>query len=301
MTSFKSNIFNLSVESLSFLKVFQLIGFMPIKLAHDERFSCYVSSILLMVITIVITVLRFMYPNNNYMTSSLFLWNIITILFGIIVNVVTISRQKSVMKLFGEIDSKAIQLMSLWNQLRKGNIKFHQQLVVTWIVYLAFTLYGPISKALNADYSEQFYDSLFRIIPFILVHVNLTKVLYLYGLLALKLDLIKMCVENITMNGETMEEHCLFEEIMRDKIVKKMSTYSNIMALKEMYRNCWILQDEINLISNFFLMFYLIGYVGQILYVFFIYVKSAMMNQQFFLMIFGKFSIQFNDVLWLCL
>lgn len=225
------------------------------------------------------------------MTTTLFLWDIITILFGIIVKVVTINRQKSVMKLFGEIDSKAIKLMRLWNQLKKGNVKFHQQLVVTWIVYLTFTLYGPISKALNTDYSEQFYDSLFRIIPFILVHVNLTKILYLYGLLALKLDLIKMCVENITMNGETMEENCLIEEIMRDKIAKRMLTNSNIMTLKEMYRNCWMLQDEINLISNFFLMLYLIGYVGQILYVIFIYVKSAMMNQQFFLMFFGNFSI----------
>lgn len=289
MTSFKSNIYNLTVESLNFLKVFQTIGFLPIKMAHNDRFNFYISSILLMVITIVITALRFMYPINNIMMTALFLWDINTILFGMIVNVVTIKRQKSVMKLFGEIDSNAIKLKSLWNQLKKGNVKFHQQLVGTWIVFLTFTLYGPISIALKADYSEQFYDSLFRIIPFVLVHVQLTKILYLYGLLALKLDLIKMCVENITIHGETKDKNCLIGEIMQEKVVKNMTSNSNIMLLKEMYRNCWMLQEEINVISNFFLVLYLIGYVGQICYVIIFYIKTALKFQKLFLMITGNF------------
>lgn len=289
MTSFKSNIYNLTVESLNFLKVFQTIGFLPIKLVHNDRFNFYISSILLMVITIVITALRFMYPINNIMMTALFLWNINTILFGMIVNVVTIKRQKCVMKLFGEIDSKAIKLKSLWNQLKKGNVKFHQQLVVTWMFFLTFTLYGPISKAVNSDYSEQFYDSLYHIIPFVLVHIQLTKILYLYGLLALKLDLIKMCVENITIHGETLENNCLIGEIMREKIVKNITSNNNLMVLKEMYRNCWMLQNEINAISNFFFVLYMIGYVGQICYVIIYYIKTALKTQQLFLMIIGKF------------
>lgn len=298
MTSFKSNIFHLSVESLKFLKIFQLLGCMPIKLVDHEGFSCFVSPIVLMVITIVITVIRFLYPSNNYITILLFLWDIITILFGIIVNVVTISRQKRIMILIGEIDSNAIKLVSLWNQLEKRNVKFHQQLVVLWIVYLTFTLYGPISKAVNADYSEQFYDSLLRIIPFLLVHVNLTKILYLYGLLALKLNMIKLCVENITIDAEIMEKKCLIGEILRNKVLKNMTTNSNLLTLKEMYRNCWKLQDEINLISNLFLMLHFIGYVGQICYVIFFYVQAAIMNQQLLMLVFGNFL--HNSLMCVC-
>lgn len=66
------------------------------------------------------------------------------------------------------------------------------------------------------------------------------------------------------------------------------------MALKEIYYRCWLILENSHAVSGFFLLTYFIGYVGQILYITFFYMKQAILEEKFM-------ENLFDNALWLSL
>lgn len=66
------------------------------------------------------------------------------------------------------------------------------------------------------------------------------------------------------------------------------------MALKEIYYRCWLILENSHAVSGFFLLTYFIGYVGQIMYITFFYMKQAILEEKFM-------ENLFDNALWLSL
>jgi predicted neutral ceramidase superfamily lipid hydrolase len=65
-----------------------------------------------------------------------------------------------------------------------------------------------------------------------------------------------------------------------------------ILALKEIYYRCWQILENSHITSGFFLLTYFIGYVGQIIYITFFFLKQAILEEKFA-------EKLFDNVLWL--
>lgn len=72
----------------------------------------------------------------------------------------------------------------------------------------------------------------------------------------------------------------LIKDYAQSKFAQNYSIYVRILALKEIYYRCWIIQENSHIISGIFLMTYFIGYVGQIIYITFFFIKQAILDEK---------------------
>lgn len=108
------------------------------------------------------------------------------------------------------------------------------------------------------------------------------KYLYFFGLLTVRLEIIRACLSDI-LDYQIRYNSCfMINELVKKRNVKKYSTYNKIMVLKEIYYRCWLVQDYILQLSGLFLLIYFIGYIGQLMYVMFYYVKISILEEKFY-------------------
>ncbi|KAL7035367.1 hypothetical protein ACKWTF_008342 [Chironomus riparius] len=115
-----------------------------------------------------------------------------------------------------------------------------------------------------------------------LVHMNIMKHLYFFELLTVRLEVIRSCLKDILGYQIKYSSCFMINELVKKKHTKKYSPYNQIMILKEIYYRCWLIQDYILQLSGFFLLIYFIGYIGQLMYVMFYYVKISILNEELY-------------------
>jgi hypothetical protein len=143
-------------------------------------------------------VLRLFVVQTDLMLLAFFLFDIFTLFVGQVGVIFTKNRHKDILRLVGEIDEKIKNELQMSSELTKNNVKMQRKIVVTWIIYSILTIYYPISRIVKNDFSTLFFDSIFRILAWsFLVHINLTKFLYFFSLLSVRLEVIKNCLRKI--------------------------------------------------------------------------------------------------------
>jgi len=157
--------------------------------------------------------------------------------------------------------------------------------------------YFPITLALSSSPISHFCESLFRNITWsLLIHVVKTKFLYFYGLMSVRLEIILKCIKQHQEN-RTFDKNFHFEEISRHRvhIYKNNAINRKMMALKEIYFRCWQIQELVHQISANFLLSYFVGYLLQVIYIMFVFVKIAIVEgkieEQFWNIMIGLFII----------
>jgi hypothetical protein len=108
------------------------------------------------------------------------------------------------------------------------------------------------------------------------------KYLYFFGILTVRLEVIRACLKDI-LDYQIKSNSCfMINEIVKKRRVKKFSAYNQIMVLKEIYYRCWHAQEYILQLSGLFLLIYFIGYIGQLMYVMFYYVKVSILEESLY-------------------
>lgn len=269
-------------ENIKFLRVFQIFGVLPFKLNEKEKNFAEWSRVILILFLIFLIIIRGILIHSELTLLILFLWDVMTLLTGQLCMIFTKKREKDILKLISEIDGKIEFELHMRKNLELDNVKMQRKIATTWLIYSVLMLYYPISRQLKNDASTLFFDSVFRIISWsFLVHVNLTKFLYFFSLLSVRLEIIKNCLN----------------EIQNSTFYSKLAHYSiyrRVMTLKEIYYRCWLIQENSLIASGFFLLIYFIGYVGQIMYITFFFMKRAILENNFE-------ENLFDNVLWLSL
>lgn len=195
------------------------------------------------------------------------------------------SKDVQIFRLIAEIDFKIDRNLSMGYELKILNVKMQRKIILTWIFYAFGFLYFPTSRIVQGDYSVIFFDSLFRLVSWsFLVHVNITKYLYFFSLLSIRLEIIKRCLTKIEIDSKFNNFYV--------KRAKFNLVYAKLMSLKEIYSKCWKIQENTLVISGPFLLIYFIGYVGQIMYILFFFMKKAILEEKFSLI---------DNVLWFLL
>lgn len=89
-------------------------------------------------------------------------------------------------------------------------------------------------------------------------------------------------LNHILENQIICKSYFMINEIVLKKSTKTLTPHFQIMNLKEIYYNCWLIQEKTLQISGLFLLIYFLGYIGQLMYLTFIYIKIAILEQKFF-------------------
>lgn len=156
--------FNQTPENCKFLRIFQILGFLPFRLkSNDGNFAKY-TSIGLFVLIVSLTFVRCFVPHNKIELVFLFAWDIATILLDIISTYFLRKRYEKLFTLISEIDEIFWKKLYMKEELEARNSKFHKKLLIVWIMYCILNFYYPFKELLENDFSTFFYDSLFRII-----------------------------------------------------------------------------------------------------------------------------------------
>lgn len=112
--------------------------------------------------------------------------------------------------------------------------------------------------------------------------MNIMKYLYFFGLLTVRLEVVMLCLKDI-LDYQIKSNSCfLINELVKKRNIKKYSPYNKILILKEIYYCCWHIQEYILQLSGLFLLIYFIGYIGQLMYVMFYYVKISIIEEMFY-------------------
>lgn len=290
----KNLIFSLTEENIKFLRIFQILGFLPCKLKKDEGNFAHYSRVILIIFLALFVAIRWWLIHSDLVLVILFLWDILTLFSGQIYSVSIKTRQTEILRLIGEIDERIEHKLHMGNDLRKSNVKMQRKIALIWTFYALFMLYYPVSRILENDFSMLFIDSIFRLITWsFLVHINLTKFLYFFSLLSVRLEVIKNCLVDI-QSGFLFPNNFYIKDFVRSKFAENYSIYTRIMTLKEIYYRCWLIQENALIVSGLFLLIYFFGYIGQIIYILFFFMKQAILNGQFM-------ERLFDNALWLAL
>lgn len=194
----QSKFFILCEENLKFLRVFQIFGFLPLKLKSGEKNFAIYSTIILILFLFALIVLRFNLVYSELILEIFFLFDIFTIFVGFLSFFFTKNRCKKILKLISEIDIKIINELQMGKELKLNNIKMQKKLAITWLIYGLLNFHYILSKIIVGNFSTIFFDSLFRIVTWgILVNINITKYLYFFSLLSVRLEVVKICLKKI--------------------------------------------------------------------------------------------------------
>lgn len=290
----KRNLFNLSKENSEFLRIFQVLGFLPFALQRNEKKFGTITFHILTALIFGLIVLKCFVKVSQPFIVIMFVCEISMLFLGQFLNWRSIHRQKTILTLIGEIDEKFKNILNKSEELMKGNVRMQRVFIMVWAVYLMATLYYPIIRMLRGDFSVTLVLSLTHVVTWsVLIHIHTTKFLYFYAMIAVRLDVIKQCLDD-TQKDKLFPGHFLIREVPRDKFAQNMAQHSKLMALKEIYDRCWQLQGHVYQLSGIFLLTYFIGYTGQIIYLMFFYMKPSILG--------GTFKNQFIEILvWLAL
>ncbi|KAL7035368.1 hypothetical protein ACKWTF_008343 [Chironomus riparius] len=158
------NIFNITTESLKFLKIFQTLGFLPFKLNTNEGNFGRNASICLFIFLISFVLLRcFLLPDEKQFIVLFFL-DIITLFADQILTQFMKKTQIKLFKMIGEIDQKIEMELRMKHKLEALNIRLHQKFKIKWLLYSAGSMYYPIKHLIFDNFSMKFFDAIFRII-----------------------------------------------------------------------------------------------------------------------------------------
>lgn len=281
MAKNKQNIYSLSVENLKFLRIFQFMGIFPIQLMRNENNFAVMASHVWTVVLIMFIILRFFVKVTQAFQAIQFGWDMMMLLTAQLISWLMIDRLRKFLQLLGEIDVRIENVLGMRQLLMARNVKMQRMLTITWSIYAIASMYYPVSRIATHGFSLKLLDSLFRVISWsFLLHIVKAKFLYCYSILSVRLEIIKQCL--IDMQEEKPLRDCfLIREISRDKFSKHFSHHSKIMALKEIYDRCWLIQAHVYQLSGIFLMFYLTAYIGQIIYLMFFYIKTTILEETF--------------------
>lgn len=290
----KRNIFNLSKENVEFLRIFQFSGMFPLDLMKSEKNLAMIASFALTTLIGILVVLKYFVNVSQPFLVILFGWEILMLLLGQLLTWRSIPRQKKFLTLLGEIDERFKSAMNKSEDLMRGNVRMQRAFVTWWITFLVGSFYYPISQFIQDGLDARFFDSLSHVTTWsLLVHINSSKFLYFYAIIAVRLEIMKQCLSDM-QGDKSLPGHFLIREISRDKFTKVFSQHTKIMALKEIYDRCWQLQGDVYQMSGVFLLSYFLGYLGQVINLMFFYIKPSILD--------GTFEKQFFEILlWLVL
>lgn len=276
----KNLIFSLTKEDIKFLRILQVSGFLPFKLKKDEKNFAHYARVILIIFLILFVAFRWLILHSEIILVIFFIWDVIILLCDQVCTVLTKNRQMKILRLIGEIDDRIEREVHMRNELKGVNVKMQRKIALMWIFYAIFTLYYPVVQLLRLEFTTLFFDSIFRIISWsFLVHVNLTKFLYFFSAISVRLEVIKLCLIDI-QRGVLFPKNFYIKDFVRTKYTENYSIYTRIMTLKEIYYRCWLIQENALVASGCFLCVHFVGYLGQIIYVLQFFMKEVILKNQ---------------------
>lgn len=292
----KSNIFNISVENLKFLKIFQTLGFLPIKLKSNESDFSKLASFAIFVLAILMLIARYFLKPVDLALVILFAFDSGLFMLSQLLSWFMHERQKTFLRILGEIDGKIVDILGMGDSLRKQNVKMQRNFVTVWIIFAVASLYFPSIKYVHENHSPAFFDSLFRALSWsILINLKYLKIYYDYAIIVVRLEIIKKCLIELQNDKvQKLKNLVLVREIQRDKFGTNFPLHSKIKALKEIYERCWLLQGHACSLSQVFIILGLVSYFGHLVYLIFDSMKEAMLENKLI-------DELFDILLWLIL
>lgn len=265
MENRKSNV-KLSPENLRFIRSFQVLGFLPIRLGENESEFASFASLAQVLIVGLLLVARFFIEVVDWPIVIVFSFDSAALLLSNLQSWLMREQQKMFWKVLGEIDERIVNVLDMRCSLRQLNVRLQRIFLAFWIVYAAGSIYFPLAKFFNESFSPAFIDQLLRAITWsFLISMNQTKFLYEYSLISVRLEIIKQCL--VDLRDQKVDRNVfLIRELHRDKFARNVSLHTKIAALKEIYERCWLLQGHAYSLLSLFLTFYIIGYFLHWLY-----------------------------------
>lgn len=142
----RRNIFSLSQENIKFLRIFQLVGVLPVKLMENERNFAKISSHILSIILVFLMILKFSMNVTQIFLVFLFGYEICLIFFGQLSNFFSVKKYKQLFEAFGEVDERLKHVLNKKKALMKANVKLQRVFVIVSTFYSLGALYFPSEK-----------------------------------------------------------------------------------------------------------------------------------------------------------
>ena len=264
--------FGLRKEVLQFLRIFQFTGFLPFKLAESDS---HVGGVAFAVNVIILVTLLgpIFYDDLSAYLSILSAWDIGMLLSS---HLLTLRHRKIYEKFFkavGKIDRMIVDDLKMGQKLQELNVKTHRVFVILWTFFIGCALYYPIMSQLTNGFS---YIPMYRaLIWTLLINLNIIKFLYFYAIIAVRLDVIRKCLSD--MSCDKANNNIKFvKELFADNA--KISRLSKIIALRQIYHCVWLLQSLCYEFAGVFFIFYFASYWGQTILIISIIIKPAILN-----------------------
>lgn len=252
--------YDLLKENVNFMRIFQFFGCLPLKLTKNE--PNFAKVLAFAVPIFVVSFAAF----NIFLRYAALNTVILLLMDGCLLVVAPVCAwidRKSLEKLMialGEADQSIARDLDLRNDLVKRNVKLNRIFAAVWAVYMALSLYKPLSEALQNDFLLAVRSCRRILIWSLIIHVNKSKFLYFFALILVRLDVIKKCLEDMQLEKRAF---VLIRKFSSDSFGANLVQVSKIRALREIYHRLWLLQGLSYQLSGKFMIVYIVCYAGQ--------------------------------------
>lgn len=272
------NVFNLSEENWRFLRMFQVFGVLPVNLRANEKSFAKIASHALSLFLVILVALKFFATNDKPFLVLLFGYEIIMNFVGQLSTWNSMNQQKTLFKLFGEIDERFKSVLNLRKELVTANLKVQRICVIVMVFYAIGSLYFPVNKAIREGFSAGFFDACSAILTWsFLTQFNVLKYIYFYSIIDVRLAIIKLSLRGI-QDDKFINYFFVVKDLSRDKNIK---ITAKIKAIREIYDRCWELQGLCYHLSGPFLFSVFFGYMGQVLHLAYFFIDESILAGNF--------------------
>lgn len=270
--------YGLMKENVNFMRIFQFFGCLPLKLSKNESNFSKLLAFTVPIFVVVFAAFNTFLTYETMNTVALLLLDGCLLVMAPFCTWVNRKLLEKFMKALGEADQSISKELNMRNDLMKRNVKLNRLLTAIWTVYLALSLYKPLSEALALDFPGAFRSSSRVLIWSLIIHVNKTKFLYFYALILVRLDVIKKCLEDMQLDKRAF---VLIRKFSSDSFGANLVQVAKIRALREIYHRVWLLHGFSYQLSGKFMIVYIVCYAGQIVSFIYFHIKPWILEGVF--------------------
>jgi hypothetical protein len=279
-------LYDLSDQNYIFLRIFQVFGFLPLRLRSSDGILIKIPVALYVVVILIVGILK--YTTVEFGDTSKFhliylyviIWDVGFLMYSWIRVRFSTQSLKDVLKLLAEIDKIIIIFLKTEVNLNKQSCRTHKMLTFIFAVVCLLSLFHPI---LCFEKTEEFYDCLIRYVLIIFIQMRINQILYFYYKLYEKLSVINLNLDDIINyyhidrsmfdDAKVIEMDVLGDRtitMIRERSLDKMKNKNIIekfIHFRNIYEKCWLIQEKLESFFSFNVLLYFLNYVAELFFI----------------------------------
>jgi hypothetical protein len=277
------NLFRLSDQNYTILRVFQIFGFLPLPLKRSDGILVKIPMAIYMVIILIIgyfeygTVKLEENPKNSIWIWVYFtVWDAGFLMYSWIRVGFSMDSFREILERLAEIDRIIIDCLKMEAILKRWSSRTHQVLAILFALVCLLSLCHPI---VSFQKTNEFPGSFLRYFLIIFTQMRVTQILYFYQKLYEKLSMIIVNLDELIKNrhivrsqfedakntaremrlGITMVHERSSDKIENARINEKLLHFRNI------YEKSWLIQEKLEQITSFNVLLYFFTRIQEVL------------------------------------